>query len=75
MKRYNVSIETNEHSIHINYFSNLKKAKKDAHYTRTVRLTHRNEFKAIENPNVCIYDTKKQDAIYTMPLYKYALKK
>lgn len=75
MARYNLSIETNENSISIGKFSTKKEALKQGAYFRTGGLGWRGELKAIENPTVVIYDTKKEVDIYSQPMFKNALKK
>lgn len=75
MKRYSLSIETNENSISIAKFSTKKEALKQAAYFRTGGLGWRGQLKAIENPTVVVYDTKKEVDIYSQPLFKYALKR
>jgi hypothetical protein len=75
MKRYSLSIETNENSIDINSFDTKKEALKQASYFRTGGLSWRNELTAAENPHVSLFDTKKEVTVYQKPLFKYALKK
>lgn len=74
-KRYYLSIETDTESFSINEFDNKAEAMKQARYFRTGGLCIKGVYKANENPNVRLYDAKKQQDIYTQPLFKYALKK
>lgn len=75
MRRYLLSIETNETSILIGRYSTKKQALKQARYFRTGGLTWRGQLAAYENPNVLLRDTERDIDVYCKPLFKYALKR
>ncbi len=71
---YNISIETNEHSLHITSRSSKKAALKAAAAWRDGG-SWAGQLTAAENPHVSCHNATADKVIYRKPLFKKALKK
>lgn len=74
MKRYHITIQTDDNSISLCDFDTKKEALKEAAYRRGGGIAWRNSFSAAEKPHIEVYDSKMEKTVYYQPMFKYALK-